>query len=287
MREASDPRALLKVGGISPITDLGQHFLVNRGAICKFVEALSLSGEEFVIEIGAGTGVLTKPMAKRARFIVAVELDGRLCRLLERELADLPNVRIVQSDFLRLSLDELSPEEQEVVLAGNLPFGISSQILAKLIHEHEKVARAVLTFQKEVADRLLSGPGSRHYCSLSVLTGLLFDVKRICHFPPHFFHPQPEVTSTVLRFDRLPEPREEVPDLLLFERVVRASFSARRKTIENALLGGMPELGEKGKVRALLKGCGLNPSARAEQLSLGEFARLTRAIHCDIPSSRP
>lgn len=278
MKEALDPREILKRHGISPITDLGQHFLVNPKGVLKFVEALDLGGEEFVVEVGAGTGVLTRPIAERAGFLVAVEIDGRLCKILEEELSDLPNVRVVHGDFLRFPLDELASGGREVVLAGNLPFGISSRVLAKVVREHRRVRRAVLTFQREVADRILSRPGSRHYCSLSVLTRLLFDVRRVCNFPPHFFYPRPEVTSTVLRFDRLPEPREEVPDLSLFERVVKAAFSARRKTIENALSGGMPELGGKGAVRALLRSCGIDPAKRAEQISLKEFARLTRAV---------
>lgn len=278
MSEGHDPREVLRRHRISPITDLGQHFLVNRRAVERFVGALDLEGDEFVVEVGAGTGVLTRPIAKRARFVVAVELDGRLCKALEEELSDLRNVRVVHGDFLRLPLEEIAPEEQEVVLAGNLPFGISSQVLAKVVHEHAKVRRAVLTFQREVADRILARPGSRQYCSLSVLVRLLFEVRKVCNFPPHFFHPRPEVTSTVLRFEGLPRPREEVPDLGLFERVVRAAFSSRRKTLENALSGAMPELGGKGRVRALLRGCGVDPLRRAEQMSLREFARIARAV---------
>jgi len=278
LRGRDDPRDVLRRHRISPITDLGQHFVVNRGAVRRFVEALGLEGNEFVVEVGAGTGVLTRPIAERARFVVAVEIDGRLCKALEEELSDLRNVRIVCGDFLRLSLEEIAPGEEEVVLAGNLPFGISSQVLAKMVHERARVRRAVLTFQREVAERILSRPGSRQYCSLSVLVRLLFEVVRVCHFPPHFFHPRPEVTSTVLRFDRLSQPREEVPDLGLFERVVRVAFSARRKTIKNALSGGMPELGGGAGVEALVRSCGIDPSRRAEQLSLEEFAKLTRAI---------
>ena len=262
---------------------LGQHFLRDRGIARAIVESASLSREDLCVEIGPGEGALTVLLAERAGRLIALEVDEALATGLRRRLASLPHVEVRHADARRFdysTLPALRPSPAgRVVVVGNLPFSASKPILERLVEARAAISEMVLTLQKEVAERVAAGPGSRRYGALSVLTQLYCEVRRVMAIPPGAFRPPPKVDSTVLRLIVFPAPRTPVTDEPLFHRVVKAAFSQRRKNLANALAGGLHVRVEA--IRGHLIAAGIDATRRAETLSLDEFARLTATL---VPS---
>jgi 16S rRNA (adenine1518-N6/adenine1519-N6)-dimethyltransferase len=254
----------------------GQHFL-EAAWVAKIIDSLAITASDTFLEIGPGRGALTRPLVARAGRVIAVEIDRDLAGLLNDR--QIPNLRIIQADFLEIDLaDALREEPQPMRVAGNLPYNISSPILFALLRaadEGRRFSDATLMLQKEVADRLVATPGHKEYGVLAIQVALVADVERVFTLPPGAFRPPPRVTSAVVRL-RFRPPAFEVGDQRVFERLVRGMFLQRRKTLSNALVPVADSLGRSAA--ELLEKARVDGSRRPETLSLEEIARLSRAV---------
>ncbi len=271
----SDVRQILHRYGLEPRRELGQHFLVDQRALARIVAAAELTVADTVLEIGAGVGNLTRLLAGQAGRVVAVEVDRRFLPVLEAELADRPNVRLVSGDILALDPSELMEEGPYQVVA-NLPYAITSAVLRHLLEARVPPQRMVVTVQREVAERIVARSGRMSLLAVSVQfygrPQLLFRLR------PGAFYPPPEVESAVVRIDRHPRPLVEVADVDGFFQVVRAGFSQPRKQLINSLAHGLGI--PSGEAADALRQAGIDPRTRAERLGLEDWARLARVLAC-------
>lgn len=255
---------------------LGQHFLRDARIAEAIVQLARLTPQDLCVEIGPGEGVLTFLLAARAGRLLALEVDEKLVEGLRARLASLAHVEVRLADARRFdyaSLPALRPSlGGRVVIVGNLPYSVSKPILERLVAARTAVSEMVLTLQKEVAERVAAGPGSKRYGALSVLTQLYCDARLALAIPPGAFRPAPEVDSGVLHLRVLVAPRVPVGDEGKFHRLVKAAFGQRRKTLANALAGGLGV--SVATARHWLAAAGIDGGRRAETLSLEEFSRL-------------
>ena len=258
---------------------LGQNFLIDGNVLLRIVEAVAINPEDKILEIGPGKGALTELLAKKAKQVLAVELDNRLVEYLEEKFLQIDNVEIIRNDILRTDLPQIlsarSVERWKV--AANLPYNISSQVLFKFIENREYFSELVLMLQKEVGERLVAPPDCKQYGILSVFCQLYFDISREFLVKPGSFRPIPKVDSIVLKFCVLPAPRVDVGDELFFRTVVKSSFGQRRKTLWNCIKTAALGINEKDLEQAFLQ-CGIDSGRRGETLSLEEFAVLAKAL---------
>ena len=276
---------------------LGQNFLTDESVIDDIVEASGTGPGDLVIEIGPGMGVLTAAAAERAGRVIAVEVDKRLIPVLSETLADYDNIEIINADIMKTDLkkiiDENRPEAPDgsVRIMGNLPYYITTPILMKLLESRVPAETITIMMQKEVADRIMAEPGSRTYGALTVAVSYYCRANRIREVSRECFSPVPKVDSTVLRLDRRHSRPVEIKDEKLLFETVKAGFGKRRKTMANAM-SGLRGL-EKSDVSEILKRAGVEPSRRAETLSLEEFAAISDAVYdavtarSGIPESPP
>jgi 16S rRNA (adenine1518-N6/adenine1519-N6)-dimethyltransferase len=267
--------ALLRAYGLRPRKQLGQNFLADPVALGRIVAAAELTAQDTVLEIGAGVGTLTRPLAEAAGHVVAVELDDGLVPILGQELADLSNVEIVHGDVLGIPSFGLA--ERGFKIVANLPYNITSAILRRFLEQEPRPQLMVVTVQREVADRIVAEPGQMSLLAVSVQ---LYGVPRIvARIPAGAFYPPPKVDSAVVRIDVRPEPDVdfggELDDAAFF-RVVRAGFEQKRKMLRNALAGGLRM--EPGEVEAALAEAGVDARRRAQTLSLEEWGAVARAL---------
>lgn len=262
-------RDLLSSRGIRLRSELGQHFLVDENILGKIVDLTEARGDEAAVEVGAGVGTLTVALAPRVRTLAAVEVDPRLIPLLREQVASFPNVTVVRADFRTLALQEFG---ERLLVVGNLPYGITSEVLLKLIREREAVDRAVFMVQREVAEKLVAPPGPE-VTRLGVHLRAYYEVAVLRKVPRAVFFPPPEVDSALIRLRQLPTPRVTAPEEAL-EWTLAVLFSARRKTLRRALLGRVPA----AEVDRLLAELGLDPRIRGEALPLGAMDRLAQAL---------
>lgn len=274
------PKALLHAGNLKARKTLGQNFLSNPSVAESMVAKSRISGRDIVVEIGAGLGALTVPAARMAQKLYAVETDRRLVGLLRTELlaANVSNVEIIEANILKTDLSTLSDAHgQRVVVMGNLPYNISSQIVIHLIHYRAWIQRAVLMFQKEMAERLTAGPGGKSYGRLAVALQSCATTKTLVDIGAQSFFPRPQVDSRVVEISFDTENRyPDVKDADLF-RMVKAAFSKRRKTLKNALSASELHLSPETAKR-VLETAGIDPTRRAETLTVDEFVTLTRSM---------
>jgi len=254
----------------------GQHFL-EPAWVTRLLDAMAPAADDTFLEIGPGRGALTVPLAARVARIVAVEIDRDLAAALPGRVP--PHVSVVTQDILEVDLHALLRDEPRPLrVVGNLPYNVSSPILFRLLRHADEGRRfhdATLMLQKEVVDRLVAPLGSAEYGTLSVQVGLLADVERLLTLPPGAFRPPPKVRSAVVRL-RFRPAVANVPSLDDFERVVRGAFLQRRKTVLNALapvLAGSPR-----SAAEVIERAGVEPGKRPQELTVGEFAALTRAV---------
>ncbi len=282
-----DPRALLRRYGLRPRRSLGQNFLVDPTAPTRIAEVASLTGEETVLEVGAGLGTLTRALAERAAEVIAVETDPHLLPILEAETADYPNVHLIHGDILRLDVASLlgveapprdgrgwAPLRKGYIVVANLPYYITAAVLRHLLESTPRPERMVVTVQREVAQRIVASPGEMSLLAVSVQfygsPKLALRLKRGAFYPP------PAVESAVVRIESYAEPPVEVPSVEAFFRVVKAGFAQRRKQLRNALAAGLglpPQ-----EIAARLEAVGLSPAARAESLDLEAWGCVVRAL---------
>lgn len=266
--------ALLRAHRLRLTKRLGQHHLIDRAAIRRFVEACELSREETVVEIGAGLGALTEPLAEAAGRVVAVEVDRGLCPLLAQRMASQPNVAVDCRDILTLPDARL----QDAVVAGAIPYHITSPILVWLAERRQLVRRVILLIQQEVARRLTAVPGTADYGRLSVLAQYGWQVCELFAVSRAAFFPQPDVDSACVRLTVRPQPVVAAEHEAFFFEVVKAAFSQRRKTLVNCLTGTLAGKWTRQEVESVLIRLGHPPSVRGETLSLEQFAALTHGL---------
>ncbi len=279
-------RELFDNHNFRPRRALGQTFLVDANILRNIIAAAALTGDEPVLEIGAGAGAVTRELARAAPRVVAVEIDLTLIAILGETVGDAAEV--VQADVLALDWQHLLGRAQRGrwVLVANLPYAITGPTLLRLLEAREWVARMVVMVQREVAERLVAPPGTRTRGLLSVLLQAFFDMKLIARVPRTCFWPQPRVDSAVLTlYARRPPPVSSSLEPT-FRQVVRAAFSTRRKILPNALANAS-DLGlSREAARALLCQCGIEERRRAETLTEEEFLHLAQAIACQCEEAQ-
>ena len=264
-----------------PKKRFGQNFLVDRNVLNKILAAAEIHEGDPVLEVGPGAGTLTLALAERGAKVVAVELDRGLIAILTEVLAGHPNAVVVNADILGLNLPQFLADhfgDAKVKVLGNLPYYITSPITSELLLARSRIERMVLMVQKEVAERLKACPGTKDYGSMSVFVQYYSQPEIIAHASKNVFLPPPDVSSAIIRLTPRPEPPVEVPSDELFFDVVHCAFGQRRKTLLNSL-SDCQALGlSKEQVSQVLHDAGIDPSRRAETLSLDEFARIARSL---------
>lgn len=274
------PKRLLSTSDLRAKKALGQNFLTDLSTAMMIVEKSRLDPEAIVLEIGAGLGALTIPVAKTVRHVYAVEKDSSLVPVLENQLnsSHITNVTILNQNILNLNLQELFEKSGEkFIVMGNLPYNISSQVLVYLIQNRHCVTQAILMFQKELAERISASPGGKDYGRLSVMLQYCASVKHLMEIKATVFFPRPKVDSSVIevRFhDQLLFPASD--EKFLFD-VIKAAFGKRRKTLKNALTQSQLSL-KSQEVLTGLEISGIDPFRRAETLSVEEFVHLSNTF---------
>jgi 16S rRNA (adenine1518-N6/adenine1519-N6)-dimethyltransferase len=261
---------LIRQSGLKARKSLGQHFLVDEAILSTIIDAAELSSKDTVIEVGPGLGILTTELARYAGNVIAVELDAQLASLLQRRLASLSNLRVINADILKVKPSQLLGGKSKYKVVANLPYYITSPVLRYFVEASPKPSLMVMMVQKEVGQAIVAGPGKMSLLAVSL--HMYSQARIISYVPSRCFYPQPKVDSVVLRFDVLPEPAVKVRDMNGFFEVVKSGFSSPRKQLHNSLAHG---LGMKpAEVAPFLKQADIDPKRRAETLSLEEWAKL-------------
>lgn len=269
-------RDVLSRHGFSFSKGLGQNFLINPTVCPRMAEMGNAKPGWGIIEIGAGVGVLTAELARRADKVVCIEIDGRLLPVLDETLAEFDNIKIVNEDVLKVDLHKLIEQEfagMPVAVCANLPYYITSPIIMNLLEAHLPIASLTVMVQKEAAARLCAEPGSREVGAVSIAVRYYSDPKILFQVSRGSFLPAPDVDSTVIRLDVRDRPPVEVGSEEQFFKVVRAAFSQRRKTLPNTLSAGLGI--PKAQAIEMLEKAGIPTNLRAEQLTLDQFALLS------------
>lgn len=258
--------------GTSPKKRFSQNFLADKNIAARIVDLIEAGPNDTVLEIGSGRGTLTELLAETGANVISFEIDRQLIANLDRQFGDNPGVRIVNLDFLEVDPSDYC--DGEFRLIGNIPYDITSPLLDWIVRYREKITRAVITTQKELGDRISSGPGSKNWAPISIFTQCHFDIKSEITIPPKAFYPPPRVDSSTLTLT--PIRRYEFDDWANFEEVVRAGFKHRRKQLAKNL-GEMEEI-EKKEVIKILNNSGIASDIRAEALSIEQFVDLAEKI---------
>lgn len=262
---------------------LGQNFLTDKNIIDKIIQGSEITGDDLVVEIGPGIGVITYEASRVARQVIAVEIDRNLIPILQETLAERDNIQIINKDILKTDVNRIiedakaaDPEIKGVKMIGNLPYYITTPIIMKLLEEGVAADGITVMMQKEVADRIKAAPGTKAYGALSVAVQYYCEVEGVANVPKEVFLPQPKVDSTVLNLKIRKSAAVEVKDRDLFFAVVKAGFGQRRKTLSNSLMGVKNITREM--VFEALEAAGIDSSRRAETLNLEEFAELSNQV---------
>ena len=279
----TSPRILLAAYNLHPKKQLGQNFLSDPST-AKMIATLSgITSEDVVLEIGAGLGALTIPIAQTAKKVYAIEKDRRLIDLLKTEILvnRLSNVELMEVNILKFDINRLAENVgHKILIIGNLPYNISSQIIVKLIKSRSAVIRAVFMFQKELARRITAQPGCKDYGRLTVMLGYCAKIKKLADVKAHQFFPKPKVDSELLEirfFETIECPANN--EALLF-KVIKGAFGQRRKTLKNALAGSELDIDAKTAQNVLNK-AGIDSSLRAETLTISQFVTLSNGIYSE------
>jgi len=272
------PRKILEPRGLRPLKRLGQSFLDDRNCIRKIIAISDVQDDDIVVEIGAGLGIMTEEIAKRAYRVIALEIDPRLIGILQEHLASYRNVQIVCTDVLDYDFST-AVLDRKIKIIGNIPYNISSQILFRLITYRDYISQMVLMFQKELADRICAEPGSKQYGIPSVLVHIYAVCSRELVIPPHCFYPEPKVTSSVLKMIMRDSVGIELVNHDFFITVVKLAFAQRRKTLMNNLRSLLKRGYSEQEIQAALIDSGINGARRAETLSAAEMAILSNALY--------
>lgn len=276
-------KEILEKYGLSAKKSLGQNFIIDTNILSKIVTTGDITNDTTVIEVGPGIGALTEQLAKRAKNVIAFEIDDRLLPVLEDTLSPYPNVDIIHSDVLKVDLrtfaDEYLKDASEVVLVANLPYYITTPIIMRFLESGIQMDKMVLMMQKEVASRISALPRTKAYGSLSIAVQYYMNAEVAFTVPKTVFVPQPNVESAIIKLTKKTEANYGLKDEQLFFRLVRSSFVQRRKTLWNNLLVAFgKEAAVKEKLEVALQKAEIDPKRRGETLSIEEFARLANAL---------
>ncbi len=256
----------------------GQNFLIDSHVLDKIIAAAGVTADDMVLEIGPGIGTMTQYLAERARQVTAVEIDTNLIPILKETLSDYDNVTVINEDILKVDIKKLAEEYnagKPIKVVANLPYYITTPIIMGLFESGVPIDNITVMVQKEVADRMQVGPGSKDYGALSLAVQYYAEPYIVANVPPNCFIPRPNVGSAVIRLTRHQTPPVEVKDRELMFKLIRASFNQRRKTLLNGL-NNSPELSfGKEQIAAAIEQLGVPAAVRGEALTLEQFARLS------------
>lgn len=260
----------------------GQNFLIDTHVLDKIIAAAEITKDDFVLEIGPGIGTMTQYLAQAAGRVAAVEIDKALIPILRDTLAEYDNVMVIHDDVLKLDIAKLVAEEnggKPVKVVANLPYYITTPIIMGLFEKHVPMASITVMVQKEVADRMQVGPGTKDYGALSLAVQYYAEPYIVANVPPNCFMPRPKVGSAVIRLTSHEKPPVQVENEKLMFRIIRASFNQRRKTLANGLNNAADLDIPKEVIIESIEELGKGASVRGEALSLEEFARLSNYIN--------
>ena len=263
----------------------GQNFLINTSILEEIIDAAEITREDFVLEIGPGIGTMTQYLCEAAREVVAVEIDTNLIPILGDTLSAYDNVEVMNADIIKVDIAKLADERnggKPIKVVANLPYYITTPIIMGLFESHVPIDSITIMVQKEVADRMQEGPGSKEYGALSLAVQYYAKPEIVVNVPPSCFMPQPKVGSAVIRLTRHENPPVDVDNEKLMFQVIRASFNQRRKTLANGLNNfGSFSLG-KEEIQKSIEELGVPVNIRGEALSLEQFAKLSNIINAKM-----
>ena len=275
LTDISYVKGVLSKYGFTFSKALGQNFLINPNVGPKMAEMSGASETVGAIEIGPGAGVLTNELAKISHKVVAVELDKRLLPVLNETLSEHKNIKIIHGDVMKLDLKKVIEQEfgsGEVVVCANLPYYITSPVIMRLLEERLPINTLTVMVQKEAADRICAAPGTRASGAISAAVHYYSAPELLFKVSKGSFIPSPKVDSAVIRMNILKEPPINITNEQLFFKIVKASFSQRRKTLSNSLSSGMSM--SKSEINEILSSAGIKPTARAEEMTIEQFAEI-------------
>lgn len=255
----------------------GQNFLIDTHVLDKIIRAAGVTKEDMVLEIGPGIGTMTQCLAEAAGRVVAVEIDSNLIPILKDTLKDYDNITVINEDILKVDIKKLAEEYnggRPIKVVANLPYYITTPIIMGLFESEVPIDNITVMVQKEVADRMQTGPGSKDYGALSLAVQYYAEPYIVANVPPNCFIPRPNVGSAVIRLTRHQKPPVEVKDSGLMFRLIRASFNQRRKTLQNGLNNSSELNYSKEQIARAIESLGVPATVRGEALTLEQFARL-------------
>lgn len=271
-------KEILERYGFKFSKSLGQNFLIDGNIVRKIVDEGDITPEDYIIEIGPGMGTLTEELALRAKKVIAIEIDDTLLPILDETLGKYDNVQVIHGDVLKIDIEKLIEENLSggpVKVVANLPYYVTTPIIAKLIEDNLNLESIIVMVQKEVAERMEAGPGGKEYGSLSVFVNFYSKPEIVVKVPKTVFMPQPKIDSAVIKL----EIKKELPDVDKdkFFKIVKAAFSKRRKTILNSLSTYGFNI-EKETIKEALEKLNINVDTRAENLSVEDFIKISKTL---------
>ena len=275
---AARTKEVLSKYNMSAKKKFGQNFLIDSGVLVGIVEASGVTKEDCVLEIGPGIGSLTQYLAEAAKRVVSVEIDKTLIPVLNDTLSEYDNVTIINEDILKVDIESIVKEYNEgraIKVVANLPYYITTPIIMKLFESGAPIDSITVMVQKEVADRMVMGPGNKDYGSLSLAVGYYAKATAVMNVPPGSFIPQPNVGSAVVHLKRYEKPAVEVGNEKYMFEIIRTAFNQRRKTLSNSLSNNPSLKVTRQQVQDALTEINIDEKARGEILSLTQFARLS------------
>lgn len=256
---------------------LGQNFLIDDGVIRDIVEGADVEKEDVIVEIGPGSGALTRELLNVAKEVIAIEVDSKLIPILKEELKEYDNLTLINEDILKINLDEIVLEKENLKLVANLPYYATTPIIAKILKQGLNFKSLTVMIQKEVGERMSAKPKDKEYGSLSLLVQYYCNINVIRKVSPSSFIPRPKVDSIIIRLDKLQQPRVSVKDEELFFKIIRTAFNMRRKTMWN-VIKSLSNL-DKEIIERVFKLSNIDTKRRGETLSVEEFALLSDSLH--------
>lgn len=259
----------------------GQNFLIDTHVLDKIIAAAGITKEDMVLEIGPGIGTMTQYLCENVREVVAVEIDKALIPILQDTLSEYDNVEVINEDILKVDIKQLTQEKnggKPIKVVANLPYYITTPIIMGLFESHVPIDSITVMVQKEVADRMQVGPGTKDYGALSLAVQYYAKPEIVANVPPNCFMPRPNVGSAVIRLTRHEKTPVQVEDEKLMFKIIRASFNQRRKTLANGLNNSSEIKLSKELIAQSIEELGVSPSIRGEALTLEQFARLSNII---------
>jgi 16S rRNA (adenine1518-N6/adenine1519-N6)-dimethyltransferase len=287
----NNTRTIMRKYNVRPKKSLGQNFLINDHVKKKIIEAINITEDDLIIEIGAGLGILTKEIADKSDKLIAIEKDNSLIPILKEVLKDFDKIKIIDEDILELDITEIKNEiikesiekgkgfePKHIKAVGNLPYYITTPIIIKLLKGGTKINQMIFMIQKEVAERIVAKPGTKSYGALTLVVNYYSCPKILFSVSPSSFVPKPKVDSSVIRLNVLSSPCVTVIDEDLFFKIIKASFGQRRKTLVNSLYNSNLLPFSKKEIINILNDLKIKENARGETLSLEHFAQLSNTF---------